>query len=62
MVDIRSKKGLPTGWIKTELGDLCEVVRGGSPRPMGSPKYFNGDIPFIKISDVTKADFFPKGH
>ena len=54
MVDIRSKKGLPAGWIKTELGDLCEVVRGGSPRPMGSPKYFNGDIPFIKISDVTK--------
>jgi len=56
MVDIRSKKGLPEGWIKTKLGNLCEVVRGGSPRPMGSPKYFNGNIPFIKISDVTKIN------
>lgn len=23
---------------------------------MGDPRYFNGDIPFIKISDVTKSD------
>ncbi len=42
------------GWVKIELGQLCDVVRGASPRPMGDPRYFTGDIPFIKIGDVTK--------
>ena len=42
------------GWIETELGQLCEIVRGASPRPMGDPRYFTGDIPFIKIGDITK--------
>ncbi len=40
-------------WIEIELGQLCDVVRGASPRPMGDPKYFTGDIPFIKIGDIT---------
>ena len=39
--------------VKT-LGDLCEVVRGGSPRPAGSPVYYGGDIPFMKVGDLTK--------
>lgn len=37
------------------LGDVMEVVRGASPRPKGDPKYFGGDIPWIMISDVTRA-------
>ncbi|MBW4521108.1 MAG: restriction endonuclease subunit S [Scytolyngbya sp. HA4215-MV1] len=45
---------LPKGWLLTKLGQVCEVVRGGSPRPMGNPKYFSGNIPFIKIADITK--------
>ncbi len=45
---------LPIGWIKTKIGEICNVVRGGSPRPMGDPKYFNGSIPFLKIADITK--------
>lgn len=47
---------LPPNWPWVKLGNVCEVVRGGSPRPMGDPKYFVGDIPFIKISDITKDD------
>ncbi|MCP4220841.1 MAG: restriction endonuclease subunit S [bacterium] len=46
---------LPAGWSKPKLEHLCEVVRGGSPRPMGTPRYFAGDIPFIKIADITKT-------
>ena len=46
---------LPKGWLITKLKKVCEVVRGGSPRPMGNPKYFNGNIPFIKIADITKV-------
>ena len=42
-----------TDWIKIQIGEICDVVRGGSPRPMGDPKYFSGNIPFIKIGDIT---------
>lgn len=41
------------GWNTKKLDEICNVVRGGSPRPMGDPKYFDGDIPFIKIGDIT---------
>ena len=29
-------------------------MRGGSPRPAGSDKYYNGNIPFIKVADITR--------
>lgn len=35
---------------------VCEVVRGGSPRPAGSPTYYEGSIPFLKVGDLTKND------
>lgn len=47
-------KNIPQKWILTKINRICNVVRGGSPRPMGDPKYFNGNIPFIKIGDITK--------
>jgi len=47
-------KNIPQKWILTKINIICNVVRGGSPRPMGDPKYFNGNIPFIKIGDITK--------
>ena len=37
-----------------KVGELCEVVRGGSPRPAGDEKYYNGHIPFLKVADITK--------
>ncbi|MBZ5706914.1 MAG: restriction endonuclease subunit S [Acidobacteriia bacterium] len=40
----------------SRLGDICEVVRGGSPRPAGSPVYYGGKIPFIKVGDLTKDE------
>ncbi len=45
---------LPEGWKWVKLGEICEVVRGSSPRPMGDPKFFTGKIPFLKIADITK--------
>jgi type I restriction enzyme, S subunit len=47
---------LPENWAITSFEHLCDVVRGGSPRPMGDPKFFGGDIPFLKIADVTASD------
>jgi type I restriction enzyme S subunit len=37
-----------------KVGDVCEVVRGGSPRPAGDPRYYDGDIPFLKVADLTR--------
>jgi type I restriction enzyme S subunit len=47
---------LPKGWYWVKIGDICKVVRGGSPRPAGDPKYYDGNIPFLKVADLTKDD------
>ncbi len=39
-----------------KLGDLAEIGRGSSPRPITDQRYFiNGDIPWIKIADATST-------
>lgn len=40
--------------IKTKVSSFCDVVRGGSPRPAGDKKYYDGSIPFLKVADLTK--------
>lgn len=42
------------GWEQIKLSELCDIVRGGSPRPID--KYLGGNIPWIKISDATNGD------
>lgn len=44
---------LPKGWEPKKVSELCDVVRGGSPRPAGDPKFYNGNIPFLKVADLT---------
>jgi type I restriction enzyme S subunit len=44
----------PKGWEKIKLGNLCTIVRGGSPRPIND--YLGGSIPWIKIGDATEGD------
>ena len=44
---------LPEGWVWTRLGGISSIVRGGSPRPAGSKQYYDGDIPFLKVADLT---------
>ncbi len=44
-------------WNKTKLGDVCEVVRGGSPRPIID--YITDDpdgVNWLKIGDVKETD------
>lgn len=52
----------PSGWALTSIGEILNVVRGGSPRPKGDPRYFGGKIPWIMIADVTaeKGKFISK--
>lgn len=49
-------KKIPQGWTLTRIGEVCEVVRGASPRPAGDPRYFDGDyLPWITVAEVTSA-------
>ena len=41
-------------WPVAPLGDLCTIVRGGSPRPI--EQYLGGNVPWIKIGDATEGD------
>ena len=50
------KKEIPYTWNILKLNQLCKVVRGGSPRSAGDPKYFGGKIPWITVGDLTKDD------
>ncbi|MBE5910120.1 restriction endonuclease subunit S [Pseudobutyrivibrio sp.] len=42
------------GWDIEPLGNLCTIVRGGSPRPI--EQFLGGDVPWIKIGDATDGD------
>ena len=45
-------------WEQRKLGDLSEIVRGASPRPIQDPKWFDesSDIGWLRISDVTNQN------
>ena len=45
---------IPEDWGVRQLGELGSVVRGGSPRPAGDPRYFNGNfIPWLTVGSLT---------
>ena len=55
----RFKQFLNTpSWEQRKLGEVAEIVRGASPRPIADPKWFdnNSDIGWLRISDVTSQD------
>ncbi len=44
-------------WPLLEIGALCRVKRGASPRPIQDPKWFSGrGHGWVRISDVTASD------
>ena len=49
------------GWQKKNLGDLCDVVGGGTP-PKDKPAFYSGDIPWATVRDmrqdvITETEF-----
>ncbi|WP_462255615.1 restriction endonuclease subunit S [Megamonas funiformis] len=53
----RKEKGLSKDtWKRKKISEVCTVVRGGSPRPAGSPQFYGGNIPFMKVADITNND------
>ncbi|HAS6183874.1 TPA: restriction endonuclease subunit S [Vibrio vulnificus] len=45
-------------WEEKELGELAEIVRGASPRPIEDPKWFDksSNVGWLRIRDVTEQD------
>ncbi len=41
-------------WDMATLDDLCDLVRGSSPRPQGDPNYFGGPVPRLMVADITR--------
>lgn len=48
-----------TTWPTKKIGEMADICRGSSPRPITDTKYFDGGkIPWIKIADATKSGKF----
>ncbi|AXQ79624.1 restriction endonuclease subunit S [Streptococcus chenjunshii] len=50
--------GFDGEWEEKKLGELAEIVRGASPRPIQDPKWFDGssEVGWLRISDVTNQN------
>ncbi|MGN6851269.1 restriction endonuclease subunit S [Neisseria sp. P0018.S004] len=48
-------KGFEGEWKRKTLGEVADIVRGASPRPIQDPKWFDekSDIGWLRIADVT---------
>ena len=53
--DIKIIDGVPDGWKKKKIADVCETIGGGTPSTKVT-EYWGGDITWVIPSDVTKND------
>ncbi|MCR9454039.1 restriction endonuclease subunit S [Vibrio alginolyticus] len=54
----RSELGeIPEDWDAIKMGELANIQRGASPRPIDSPIWFdrNSEVGWLRISDVTRT-------
>jgi len=49
-------ENLPDGWKRVKLGEVCDIVRGSSPRPIQDYISDIGGTPWVKISDATSSN------
>ena len=45
-------------WPRVELGEVCTIVRGSSPRPKGDSRYYGGPIPRLMVADITRDGMY----
>ena len=50
----RRLQGFRGEWKVNRLGDLTQMCSGGTP-PSSNPDFYNGQIPWVSISDMTSA-------
>ena len=46
------------GWTIVKLGNLCTIVRGSSPRPKSSSKFYGGNVPRLMVADITRDGMY----
>ncbi|MFP6267965.1 restriction endonuclease subunit S [Helicobacter pylori] len=53
-------RGFNQAWQRVRLGDIAEIKRGASPRPIENPKWFctNSNVGWVRISDISKNSRF----
>ncbi len=65
--DLESSRAFPSTLTKAfeklekefqlcEIQEICTIIRGGSPRPAGDMRFYDGDFPFTKVADITKDE------
>jgi type I restriction enzyme, S subunit len=52
---VRIEDGVPEGWGKKKIAEVCDTVGGGTPSTKVSD-YWDGDITWVVPTDVTKND------
>ena len=52
---VKIEDGVPEGWGKKTIADVCDTVGGGTPSTKVL-EYWDGDITWIVPSDITKND------
>lgn len=45
-------------WEMVEVGEICEIVRGSSPRPKSDTRYYGGNIPRLMVADLTRDGMY----
>ena len=46
-------RAIPKGWVSTEIGQICQLVGGGTPSRK-NPQFFGGKIPWFTPTEVSK--------
>jgi type I restriction enzyme S subunit len=46
---------IPEEWKVVRFQDICEKLRSGGTPLTSKKQYYNGEIPFVKIEDITNA-------
>lgn len=51
-------KGFNDKWQNKKIGELADIKRGASPRPISDPRWFddNSSVEWLRISDITKQN------
>jgi type I restriction enzyme S subunit len=47
-----------TSWIRKKLGEICHKIKAGGTPSRKVLEYWNGDIPFVKIEDISSTNLY----
>lgn len=48
------------GWVTKKLEDLCVIIKSGGTPLTSNPNFYNGEIPFLSIGDMTSQGKYLK--